>query len=519
MRTRSRCWSWATLLMTAVAACQEKPSVGGQSGTDGESSQGCPVTDERMVDFDEPTRVGTAAEIRANFERVLAQGQQIALHWNSRVGGTTRLTIEIAMWGEQATFVESAGHVCDHLRVPVTLRFVTEDGLLDATMAGEFEPRTNWLGQVDGQALSDIEVLQRLAMTLGRDDLGVTAFGAFLEFDEFMVTGEIRAPGELEDEGIVPGAFATFETEWREQIGPPDVVATDEPYEAPATFAEACLAAQPTELGLSAFGSEDELIGALAGSWILCTSRSSNGIPHQGLVLAADRTWKHVIEREDELIEQLGFGHEGTYRVFDTSSMNGENAFQLNLLDRAVEYGFSPDGRTLQLVVRPELVAPGLSAPDVPSYDNVYVRTDRPIGPPQLTRQVGERAGEAACDEGEAFVHDFDSIDELRNVLIGTWVVCSGGLRDGATAIAFAADGTYMHLDGAGAVVQSGLYELMAPSMSNRPEDAMPGVYFVDDHARSPGRAVHSLGGLLMSDAPVKLWLRSDTQSVLSPLP
>jgi hypothetical protein len=278
-------------------------------------------------------------------------------------------------------------------------------------------------------------------------------------------------------------------------------VPTEQTYVPPASFAQACATAQPTEAGFRSFESDEALRSALTGTWLLCASTSLGAVPHDGIALASDGTWTHLTETDGDLVEQLGFGHEGTFVVIDTSAMNGPNARQLNLERTSQDYGFSSDGNTLRLA----------TAGGGVRYDDTYVRTDRAVGPPELAFDRGERAGPEACGAGEAFVHGFASTDALGALLTGSWAICSGGLRAGASGIEFAADGTYRHLDAAGAPTMAGRYQLLDTSAMNGP-GAMQ-LNMTDADARS------YVSHPLASEAPLKLWLHAGAPIVLSAEP
>jgi len=454
-------WQLAVLL-SCIAGC-----AGGQSGTDhGGTLQPCPEVRTRDVAYDVMTTLGSAAQVRASAEESLRYATEIALSWTSEVGASTTLAIEVIAWGELATVSESGVPSCGEqkLLVPATLRFVTEDGLLDQTIAGTWN--------------------------------GAQWTGSYEEIEVSVVAADDRVSGALQARSGVLAHFDSMQLE----------VAAEVIYTPPATSEAACRAVAPTEDSYRAFSSNEALIGALAGTWILCTSTSTNTPEHDGLVIDAGGTWKHIVAHEGGFIEQLGFGSQGAFTVFDLTDYNGPNSRQLTFVRFMNDYAFSTDRGTLRLTA--------VEGPQ--RYDNTYVRSDLVVGPPQPEHAVGERAGLAACESREAFVHGFDSVDALRDTLSGAWTFCNGGLRAGAAGIAFAADGSYRHLDASGTTIATGRYELHDTSMMNGP--GMTQVNLTDDDLRADGRTRdYLMPGPLLSEAPLKLALGDG--SVLSALP
>ena len=200
--------------------------------------------------------------------------------------------------------------------------------------------------------------------------------------------------------------------------------ASDPRYIPPAALRAACSAQQPTASGFDMFPSDAALTDALVGTWILCGSESTRAVAHAGIRIAADGSWTHIEAATGAAIELRGFGHEGDSEVIDTSDINESNVRQFNLSGVPQEFGFSSDRQTLRLAL------PAASPPH-PRYDNLYVRTALPVGPPRLLRAAGERAGAAACPEGEAFVRGFSTEAELRAGIVGTWAIAAAAFDPG----------------------------------------------------------------------------------------
>lgn len=260
------------------------------------------------------------------------------------------------------------------------------------------------------------------------------------------------------------------------------------------------------------------MLDALSGRWLRCYGDSTNAEAYVGVEIDRSGTWHYLALNDGGLIEQTGFRREGTLFVIDTSAMNSGLGYYWRQVDW--EFGprdsgpspsvqFSNDRSTLRLTV------PDDGGLGETLFDDIYRRTQMAVADATITCQDGERAGDAACAEGEAHLRSFTSAKDMRNALSGSWTICSGGLRRDATAIAFSTDGTYRHLDKQGTVVVTGRYKL---------EDAggNPGCCLLrmtdDDTTDAQIRGQPAIGPY-QSLAPLKLWLDDDVRTVLSAMP
>jgi hypothetical protein len=468
---------------------------GGQSGTDSSGSYACHEPVEASVAFDERTSLGTAMEVVNRFERLLQVHPKIALAWLADGSKpTTTLVIEVKKWGSRATWLKTGdGASCDDLRIPATLHLTTADGAYDETLEGDFsvaDGRPQWQGSYSDAAMDGARIA---TVRFDWDPLG--------DWSKAVISGELSGWNHVSDGGVPADASraAAFSSYW------PLPLPTHGEYRRPHAFDDLCSATQDTAPGRNAFTSTGELIGALTGAWVLCSGGPGSAVEHAGIEFADDGTWNHLAAQDGALSQELGFGHEGTFEVIELSKRD----HQLNIQRSYQDYEFSEDRGTLRLV-QSDADFP------IPSYDDVYVRTDLAIGPPRVARARGERGGAPACAEGEAFVQEgFASADALVAALTGSWAVCAGGFRSDAVEIAFTSDGSYRHLDADGETVATGRYEVVDTS------DGSGSVYvhMEDDDSSPDGLDGHYGFSARLSDAPIKLELNDDAHTVLSAMP
>lgn len=516
MTTRIRGIGMMMLLLAACAGCSVRshaidlppitgaaddgggthPKTGGQSGTDDPGVVGCPPeTGRRSVALDEKTRVGTAAELRDRFEQVLAVTPEIPFRWTTEIGGETTLSVELTV-GTSATFVETSGHVCDALIVPATLHLTTTDGLLDETLPGELR-EAKWSGKYDAAAAQGSAIRDELAKRLGEPELELQSFGAWLEVsDGRNAAGGLSATSDSVDESLSEtlSELATFDSLW------PKVITLDDPYERPTDLKDVCAAASPY-ISLFAAPDADHLLPDIEGTWVKCSGASTNDRAHDGIRFTS-QTWTDLATQDGKLIESLGFGHEGRLEA-SGADLGMRNALPLNYLSPHVT--LSSDRNTMRLQFTDDFMPR--------AFDETYVRTNLAVQPAKPAHAAGERAGVAACEEGEAHVHLFESEADLRARLEGAWGVCTGGFRSGAKGIVFTKDGKYSHLDASGSTIATGKYVVIDTSDANG-EGAFQVNMQDDDGGGSTDLTVP-----VMSDAPIKLWASDEGHTVLSAMP
>lgn len=484
---RSRCFEVLALAAALTAGCKSDQGttgpIGGQSGTDGAGSEGCIVSEEMAVGFEQVTAQGTPAALRDVFARVIAAQRAVPLRWTPRLGGTTTMELAITQWGTEALwskFVTVRGQSCgERLSVPVTLKISSADGLIDEAISGsinghQFAGALELSGEL--QSAFGRELPERLKANIQLDSCGML-FEYGEQFGRTTFQGQLAATADADDELVhALSELGTFDREWpaNTQIGRQVIT--------PAAFTEACGSAdwQPVPFASDAPGRIP------VGRWLLCEGEMTGVLPHAGLEIAADGSWKHLQERAGTVSELLGFEHEGR-----AIALNGGG---VNFLGHSLAVmALSRDKKKLRLTS---------SDNGFTKYELSYVLSNVPVVPARPHYVIGERAGDVACIASEAHVRYFASSDDLRAQLVGSWSFCSGAFRPDATRITFASDGSYLHQDSAGRTVASGRYEI-----SDQAEINGRGAFQVNlaDDIRSEHGPYHTLFLPVMSRAPVKL--------------
>jgi hypothetical protein len=487
----SRCFG---LLALAGVACTDKsdtPGEGliawsdgsgemGQSGTDGAGSFACGSIGETAVAFEEVTSQGTAAALRAAFERTLAGQHATPLRWTPRFGGTTTVEFQIVQWGAQALLRKFVAPCQDALSVPVTLRMASADGLIDESIEGTINVH-QFSGAMKINGADQSVFVRQLPQRLKASSLQVGSCGVVIEYSESAFlssfSGELSATADV-DEQLTRDLYelATFDRTW------PANTAIRVPVVRPALFDDACRTAVTAEFNRPA---DDAGFAPLVGRWVLCEGESTGLAAHDGLEIAADGSWKHLQEENGQLSELLGFDHEGQANVLGGST--------LQLLGVALpQIEYSADRKGLRLTQ---------GGPT--SFNLTYAKANLPVQPARPKYMMGERAGSAACGDGEAYVHRFSSSEDLRSQLVGAWHFCSGAFRPDASRIAFALDGSYLHQDSDGRTVGRGRYEISDQSTVNG-KGAFQ-INLMDSDLPADAPRYYAIGMPAMSRAPIKL--------------
>jgi hypothetical protein len=498
------------MALALITACSA-PQTGGQSGTDAPIIT-CARPSAGSVPLDQQTSLWTGRTLSDGFEAALRSVDEVPLVWAPEFAPRTTITVEVVRFGlARVVSSRGPGNCADQLEVEVTLHLSTADGMFDETLTGHLIETID-VGEnhaivgYDARELQGSAFGERLATAfeLEPDALhGMTVDLAFRE-DYEGIAGQISVDAVADPADVnvlhnladIDSALPAFPT-------------THEHYARPLVFDAECAAVQPTMQALDAFTSDQAMLDALTGHWLRCSGDASDLGPYAGLEIDANRAWHYLVLQDGALVEQVGFLREGQVGIAETSPYNGPNWRQFNLgygpepAVGANELEFSNDRQTMRIAtydIGSDLV-----------YDDIYQRTQMPVTAANVPRQDGERAGSAACAEGEAHLRAFSSADDLREALAGKWAICSGGLRRGATAVVFSRDGTYEQVDDQGHVVAAGHYEI----------DDSAGVQAVmrdDDSTIEERRGNYELAPWL-SMAPLKLWFGDERRTVLSAMP
>jgi hypothetical protein len=85
------------------------------------------------------------------------------------------------------------------------------------------------------------------------------------------------------------------------------------------------------EQGVAPTPTEDEFVGLLVGTWVVCNAPSVFGTNEVGMQIGSDGRWSKLARNPaGELTPIPGWGNEGTWEVTDTSAMNGPGVFQVD---------------------------------------------------------------------------------------------------------------------------------------------------------------------------------------------
>jgi hypothetical protein len=500
---------WMALAL--ITACSA-PQTGGQSGTDA-PIVACARPSAGSVPLDQQTSLWTGRTLSDSFEAALRSVDEVPLVWAPEFAPPTTITIEVVRIG-LASVVSSRGpgNCADQLEVEVTLHLSTADGMFDETLighvikivnGGENHAIVGYARELQGSAFGE-----RLATAFELEPDALHGMTVDLTFrDDYEgIAGQISVDADADSTDVnVLHNLADIDSTL------PASPTTHEHYVRPAVFDAECAAVQPTMQALDAFTSDQAMLDALTGHWLRCSGDASNVGPYAGLEIDANRTWHYLVLQDGALVEQVGFLREGLVGIAETAPYNGPNWRQFNLgygpepAVGANELEFSNDRQTMRIATYD-------IGSDPLAYDDIYQRTQMPVTAPNIPREDGERAGSAACAEGEAHVRAFSSADELRDALTGKWAICSGGLRRGATAVAFSRDGTYEQVDDQGHVVVTGHYEIDdSAGVQARMRD--------DDTTAEQRRGEYYGLAPWLSMAPLKLWFGDERRTVLSAMP
>jgi hypothetical protein len=480
-----------------VTAPQPDPQPAAMSGS---SSIGCQVSATREVELDEQTARGTARALRDAFAQAASalDPRGTPFRWSPRFGGTTTVVIGDLVWGEKATYSESDQPGCEDLRMPVSIRFTTQDALLDERVQG-WVRETQFSGSFERPGkLSEWLVEHAQHPGLELDSLGVIfSFDASLE----LVVGELNATAGIDDSELTSDLYslAKFDDSW------PRGVAIDAPYERVAPIDALCAALEPADMSVSFSPGIADLSRKLSRVWLRCSGMSTGFPTHDGIAIT-ETGWKHIAYRDGAWVEQPGFGHEGAIEILDTS-INGPGSQQVAFWDMlpvtfaSPSVDLSTSATTLQLM---------LGGRGSIGFEGLYIASEEPVAVAQLPYADGVRAGAAACDKPEGHLHRVGAAGDVSAALVGSWVFCSGGFRPDATGIELSALGTYNHLAADGSTVASGLYTVVDTGGFNGAGSSQVNLTDFDG-----GR--HIMSVLIQSDAPIKLTFGlADGRGVLS---
>ena len=163
--------------------------------------------------------------------------------------------------------------------------------------------------------------------------------------------------------------------------------------------------------------SEAEFRSLMTGAWVLCQSPSVFGTTEAGMELRPDGRWSKLERRPDgALALAAGWGNEGRWTTTDTSSMNGQNSYQINLYVDG-EGGFMSNptfgqGSTSAGITRVRLVEMMHTA------DYVRAPADARILPPPPAG-----TGQGCATREEPFAPSTEA--QFRTLITGAWLLCS----------------------------------------------------------------------------------------------
>jgi hypothetical protein len=224
-----------------------------------------------------------------------------------------------------------------------------------------------------------------------------------------------------------------------------------------------------------------------------------------GLSNDANGHWHELRTEGDVLIAVQGFGREG--QVTRNGFGSDFNLAILDWLPQRYEFAnaeLSPDGNTLRLNTQ------GSDS----TLDATFQASDVPVQylPPRHPK--GTRAGLAACeDDGEVDITSRPTSEsELRGLLVGRWMFCSGGFGTEKAGVVFGADDSFRFLeaDGGDAPEPAGKFAIIDSSSFNG-----AGAYQIDLYSAT-GDGVGGLSMPIFSNAPLKLLANDEYRSVLS---
>jgi hypothetical protein len=464
-----------------------QPAPDAQPGIAGNTVQACPTSGMREVGPDDPTSLGTARALRDAFTQAveMLDPQGTPFRWSARFGGTTTIEIGAITWGDKAIFTQSDQQGCEDLRVPASIRLRTQDGKLDESAQG-FVRGTQFTGSF---AVSG-KLSEWLVDQASYPGLAITSIGVFFSVDASQpLVGEINANTDIDDYDLVSDLYGLgkFDSTWVRGVE------LDAPYKRAAPIDDMCTAAAPADVSVSFSPGIADLSSKLSRVWLRCNGASTGFPEHDGIAITATG-WKHLAYRDGAWIEQLGFGHEGTIQILDTS-INGPGSQQVVFWDMLPFTFASP---SVDLSSSASSLHLAMGGRGMLGFDGLYIASDVTVGTAEQLYADGVRAGAAACDKAEAHLHRIGAPAEVNAALAGSWTFCSGSFRPDATGIEFSALGTYNHLAADGGTVASGLYQVIDTGDFNGAGSSQINLSDLDG-----GR--HIMSVLLQSDAPIKL--------------
>jgi len=260
----------------------------------------------------------------------------------------------------------------------------------------------------------------------------------------------------------------------------------------------------PAPTARATFASEAVLRESLAHTWVACSGAGRVDPDFAGLSIDANGHWHELRTEGDALIAVQGFGREGQVtRNFFTTDFN---LAILDWLPQRYEFAnaeLSADGNTLRLTTQ------GLDN----TLEATFQASDVPVQylPPRHPK--GTRAGLAACDDDDEvdITSRPTSESELRGLLIGRWMFCTGDLGTSKAGVVFGADDSFRFLeaDGGEAPEPAGRFVIVDSSSMNG-----AGAYQVNLYSATT--AVGALAMPIFSNAPLKLMANDEYRSVLS---
>lgn len=260
--------------------------------------------------------------------------------------------------------------------------------------------------------------------------------------------------------GLVGGLLLSSST----VLAPAGVAAAPAEPSASVQVAAQC----PDPVGKVDLASVAQTESLLVGTWIQCEGEPLPLPPgdNVGIQFDADGTYYRVYEVDGSLVRTAGLLEQGTWRVIDTTDMNGPGSYQLNLttLGSGTWMSFPEFFGTPT-----QLLHVGESAAFVPWTG----------APP--TDGVPPGIGEGPCGLPTDPV-DLTSVAQVEQLLVNTWVRCGddsalGPVLPGEVGLEMAADGRFYRLydDGQGGLIrasgdgQEGTWTILDTTDANGP--------------------------------------------------
>jgi hypothetical protein len=175
-------------------------------------------------------------------------------------------------------------------------------------------------------------------------------------------------------------------------------------------------------------------------TWLLCSKPSIFGSSDEaGLEIAADGRWYKVFTQSDGTLQRGVDLNQGTWEIIDTSAMNGQPSFQLNL------------STTLgTVIVHPEFsVAPlKMHVNNNGVFAATYAAQGEAVPPTMSATEIAATYPPKACSLPGQPVPTPGARDAFTAAFVGRWLTCQGSIfpNPKEVGLEFAADGTLSKL-------------------------------------------------------------------------